>query len=238
MIIDEEENFEELPLDKRTLELKTLPSTLKYAFLDEEKAKSVIISSQLDKKQEEHLQEVLRQNEDAIGWTLTDLKGLNPALCTHRIFLEDESRPIREAQRRLDLKVWEAMKEEILKWLNAKTIYPISDSQWVSPVHIVLKKAGVTVTMNKKGEEIQTRLLVIWRVCIDNQKLNSATKKDHFPLPLVNQILDGQAIRPSIRLQSIPMIERRQHSHVLLSHSRSDACHLDYVTSPRHFNDV
>ena len=62
--------------------------------------------------------EVLRRTKDAIGWTLTDLKGLEPALCTHRILLKDESRPIREAQRRLNPKVWEAVKEEILKWLN------------------------------------------------------------------------------------------------------------------------
>ena len=79
------------------MELKTLPSTLKYAFLDEEKAKPVIISSKLDMKQEEQLLEVLRKNKEAIGWTLTYLKGLDPSLCTHHIFLEDESRPKREA---------------------------------------------------------------------------------------------------------------------------------------------
>ena len=154
MMIDEEARFEELPMGEPSLELKTLPSTLKYAFLDEEKAKPVIILSKLDIKQEEKLLEVLRRNEDAIGWTLTNLKGLDPSLCTHCIFLEDESRPVREAQRRLNPKVWEAMKEEILKWLNEEIIYPISDSEWVSPIHIVPKKAGVTVTKNKKGEEI------------------------------------------------------------------------------------
>ena len=115
MMIDEETRYEELPMDKPTLELKTFPSTHKYAFLDEEKAKPVIISSKLDIKQEKQLLDVLRQNGDAIGWTLTDLKGLDPSLCTHRIFLEDESRPVREAQRRLNPKVWEAVKEEILK---------------------------------------------------------------------------------------------------------------------------
>ena len=160
MMIDEEARFEELPMDEPSLELRTLPSTLKYAFIDEEKAKTVIISSKLDMKQEEQLLEVLRQNEEAIGWTLTDLKGLDPPLSTHRIFLEDESRPVKEAQRRLNPKVWEAVKEEILKWLNAEIIYLISDSQWVSPVHVVSKKARVTVTTNEKGEEIQTHLLM------------------------------------------------------------------------------
>ena len=119
MMIIEEARYEELPIDEPTLELKTLPSTLKYAFLDEEKEKPVIISSKLDIKHEEKLLEVLWRNEEAIGWTLTDVKGLDPSLCTHRIFLEDESRPVMEAQRRLNLKVWEAVKEEILKWLNA-----------------------------------------------------------------------------------------------------------------------
>ena len=137
MMIDEEARYEELSMDEPTLELKTLPSTLKYAFLDDEKAKLVIILSNLHLKQEEKLLEVLRKNKKAIGWTQTDLKGLDPSLCTHRIFLEDESRPVREAQRRLNPRVREAVKEEILKWLNAEIIYPISDSQWVSPVHVV-----------------------------------------------------------------------------------------------------
>ena len=84
-------------MEEPSLDLKTLPSTLKYALLDEEKAKPVTISSKLDIKLEEKLLEVLRKNEEAIGWTLTDLKGLDASLCTHRIFLQDESRLVREA---------------------------------------------------------------------------------------------------------------------------------------------
>ena len=141
MMIDEEARYDELPMEEPTLELKTLPSTLKYAFLDGEKAKLVIISSKIDIKQEVKLLEVLRKNEEAIGWTLTDLKGLDPSLCTHRIFLEDESRLVREAQRRLNPKVWEVVKEEILQWLNVEIIYPISDNQWMSQVHVVPKKS-------------------------------------------------------------------------------------------------
>ena len=100
---------------------------------------------------------------------------------------------MREAHQQLKPKVWEAVKEEILKWLNAEIIYPISDSQWVSPVYVVPNKAGVTVIVNDKGEEIQTRLSTKWRVCINYQKLNAATKKDHIPLPFIDQILDRLA---------------------------------------------
>ena len=101
-----------------------------------------------------------------------------------------DSRPSREAQRRLNPKVWDVVKDKILKWLNEGIIYPISNSPWVSPVHVVPKKAGIIVRTNDKGEEIQTRLTTKWRVYIDYRKLNAATKKDHFPLPFIDQILD------------------------------------------------
>ena len=127
-MIDEEARYDELPMEEPTLKLKTLTSTLKYVFLDEEKEKPVIISFKLDIKQEKKLLDVLGRNEEAIRWTLMYIKGLDPSLCTHRIFLEDESRPIKEAQRRLNPKGWEAVKEEILKWLNVEIIYPILDS--------------------------------------------------------------------------------------------------------------
>ena len=84
--------------------------------------------------------------------------GIDPSLCIHQIFLDEDSLPSREAQRRLNPKVWDVVKDEILKWLISGIIYPISDSPWVSPVHVVPKKVGITVTMNDKGEELQTCL--------------------------------------------------------------------------------
>ena len=186
----EDGSFEEpeddlFPSSETAPELKPLPSTLKYAFLDHHCANPIIISSQLDQDQEERLLAILQGRKKAIGWSLSNLKRFDPSLCTHCIFLEEDSRPSREAQRWLTPKVWDVIKDEILKWLNAGIIYPISDSPWVTPLHVVPKKARITVRTNGKGEELQTRLPMKWRVCIDK-----VTKKDHFPLPFIDQIFD------------------------------------------------
>jgi hypothetical protein len=90
----------------------------------------------------------------------------------------------------------EVVKKEVLKLLDAGMIYPISDSSWVSPVHVVPKKGGMTVVANEKNELIPTRTVTGWRMCIYYRRLNSATRKDHFPLPLMDQMLErlaGQA---------------------------------------------
>ena len=87
----------------------------------------------------------------------------------------------------------EVLKGKILKWLKGDVIYAISDSSWVSPVHMVPKKSGVIVENNEKGEEVQTRLVTSWRVSIDYRKLNLVTKKDHYPLPFIDQILEKLA---------------------------------------------
>ena len=82
------------------------------------------------------------------------------------------------------------VREEVLKLLQAGIIYPISDSTWVSPTQVAPKKSGVTTMHNKKGEEVPTRLTTGWRICIDYKRLNDVTRKDHFPLPFMDQLLE------------------------------------------------
>ena len=161
--------------------LKELPSHLKYAFLEPEKTKLVIISAALIENEEQRLLKILRKYKEVIAWSIEDLKGISPSICMHKIFLEDNARTSIEHQRRLNPVMKDVVRKEVLKWLNAGFIYAISDSSWVSPVHVVPKKGGFIVIRNKRNELIPTRTVTRWRVCIDYRKLNTVTRKDHFP---------------------------------------------------------
>ncbi|RVW34780.1 Retrovirus-related Pol polyprotein from transposon 17.6 [Vitis vinifera] len=105
---------------------------------------------------------VLKENKRAIGWSISDLKGINPLICTHHIYLEENAKPVRQPQRRLNPLMQDVVRNEVLKLLDA-------------------------------GELIPTRLTTGWRVCIDFRKLNAVTKKDHFPLPFLDQVLERVA---------------------------------------------
>ena len=87
----------------------------------------------------------------------------------------------------------EVVQKEVVKLLDAGIIYPISDSQWVSPIQVLPKKSGITVVKNNEGESIPTRQTTGWKVCIDYRKMNSVTRKDHFSLPFIDQILEKLA---------------------------------------------
>ena len=87
----------------------------------------------------------------------------------------------------------EVVRKEILKCLDNGIIYPISDSSWVSPVHVVPKKSGITIVTNENDEQVPTHVQSGWRMCIDFRKLNAATRKDHFPLPFMDQMLERLA---------------------------------------------
>ena len=146
--------------------------------------------------EEQKLLVILRKYKEAIAWSIDDLKGINHSICKHKILLEDNAKPSIEHQRRLNPVMKEVVRKEVLKWLNAGFIYAISDSSWVSSVHVVPKKGGFTVIRNEKNELIPTRTVTGWRVCIDYRKLNTATRKDHFPLSFIDQMLDRLAGHP------------------------------------------
>ncbi|GJT89287.1 reverse transcriptase domain-containing protein [Tanacetum coccineum] len=175
------------------VELKDLPPHLEYAFLVENNKLPFIISKDLCVDEKTALIKVLKSRKRAIAWKLSDIKGINPKFCSHQILLEEDYEPMVQHQRRVNPKIHDVIKKEVEKLLDAGLIYPISDSLWVSPVHCVPKKGGMTVVTNDENELVPTRLVTGWRVCIDYRKLNEATRKDHFPLTFMDQMLEGLA---------------------------------------------
>ena len=189
-----EADWSELKAPK--VELKPLPHGVRYAFLGPNETYPVIVSSELTENELSMLLNELKKYRKALGYSLDDIKGISPSLCMHRIHLEDESKTSIEHQRRLNPNLKDVVKKEIIKLLDAGVIYPISDSNWVSPVHVVPKKGGITVVKNENDELIPTRTIIGHRMCIDYRKLNAASRKDHFPLPFIDQMLERLANHP------------------------------------------
>ncbi|GJX46310.1 reverse transcriptase domain-containing protein [Tanacetum coccineum] len=175
------------------VELKDLPPHLEYAFLEGDDKLPVIIAKDLRVEEKTALIKVLKSHKRAIAWKLSDIKAINPEFCTHKIIMEEDYKPAVQHQRGVNPKIHNVIKKEVEKLLDAGLIYPISDSPWVSPVHCIQKKGGFTVVKNDENELIPTRLVTGWRVCIDYRKLNEATRKDHFPLPFMDQMLERLA---------------------------------------------
>nr|GFA02274.1 reverse transcriptase domain-containing protein [Tanacetum cinerariifolium] len=158
------QSFDNVPPE---VELKELPPHLEYAFLGDNEKWPVIIAK--------------------------DLNGIDPEFCSHKILHEEDFSPKVQSQRRVNPKIHDVIKKEVEKLLDAGLIYPIFDSPWVSPIHCVPKKGGMTVITNDENELVPTRLVTDWRVFIDYRKLNEATRKDHFPLPFMDQMLERLA---------------------------------------------
>ena len=131
--------------------LKELPSHLKYAFLELEKTKLVIISAALTENEEQKLFKISRKYKEAIAWSIEDLKCISPSIFMHKIMIEDNAKTSIEHQRRLNPVMKDVVRKEVLKWLNACFIYAILDSSWVSLVHMVSKKGGFTVIRNERN---------------------------------------------------------------------------------------
>ena len=135
------------------LELKLLAYHLRYTFLGEGKTLPIIISNKLSIEQEERVSEIVRKRLRAIGWQISDIKGISPLIMMHRIHMEDGCRTIIKRKRRLNSNMKEVVKKEIVKLLDAGIIYPISDSEWVSPAQCMPKKIGMIVIENEEGTD-------------------------------------------------------------------------------------
>nr|GEX85500.1 reverse transcriptase domain-containing protein [Tanacetum cinerariifolium] len=145
------------------VKLKELPPHLEYAFLGDNNNWPVIIFKDF---------------------------SVDEKTALIKILLEEDYEPKVQSQRRVNPKIHDVIKKEVEKLLNAGLIYLISDSPWFSLIHCVPKKGGMTVVTNDENELVPTRLVTGWRVSIDYQKLNEATRKDHFPLSFMDQMLE------------------------------------------------
>ena len=130
--------------------------------------RSLIINANLTQDQQSQLVQLLEAQFGAFAWNYTDMKGIHPDTCIHHIYTQENIRPVRQPQRRMNPALKDIVKDELQKLLNADFIYPISDSKWVSPLVIVPKKGGK------------------WRICVEFRELNKATLRDYFPLPFID----------------------------------------------------
>nr|GEU45264.1 reverse transcriptase domain-containing protein [Tanacetum cinerariifolium] len=207
------------------VELKDLPPHLEYTFLEGDDKLPVIIVKDLSVEEKTALIMVLKSHKRAITWKLPDIKGINPEFCTHKILMEEDFEPAVQHQRRVNPKIHDVIKQEVIKLLDAGLIYPIFDSPWVRPIHCVPKKSGFTVVENEENELIPTSLVMGWRVCIDYRKLNEATRKDHFPLPLIPTRL----VMVISKFPSIQKNRRKPHSPAHTERLLIAACLLGYA---------
>ncbi|GJW54330.1 hypothetical protein Tco_0098415 [Tanacetum coccineum] len=174
-----ESDTEEPPLEKTTIntdyqiktsledppadfELKPLPDNLEYVFLEEPSFLSVIVSSKLSTQIKSKLVSVLKKHKESFAWKMTNIPSIFPSFCKHKIQLLDDKKPVVQKQRRLNPNMQEVVKKEIVKLLDIGIIYLITDSPWVSHIHYVPKKGGITVVTNEDDELVPTRTVAGW----------------------------------------------------------------------------
>nr|GEV03889.1 hypothetical protein [Tanacetum cinerariifolium] len=175
------------------VKLKDLPPHLEYAFLEGDNKLPVIIANDLSVEEKTALITVMKSHKRAIAWKLSDVKGIDPEFCTHKNLMAEYFKPAVQHQRSVNPKIYDIIKNEVLKLLDAELIYPISDSPWVSPVHCVPKNGDFNIVENEENKLILTRLVTGWCVYINYQKLNEATRKDNFTLPFMDEMLERLA---------------------------------------------
>ncbi|GJY57670.1 reverse transcriptase domain-containing protein [Tanacetum coccineum] len=195
------------------LELKDLPSHLEYAFLEENDKLPVIIAKGLKNDEKDALLKVLKSHKRAIAWKITDIKGIDPRFCTHKILMEDDYKPTVQSQRRVNPKIHEVIKKEVLKLLDAGMIYPISDSPWVSPVHCVPKKGGITVVANEENELIPSTVIQIPIDPQDQRKLLAHARMGTFAFSSYKNLISPSVIKKGSENLAADHLSRLENPH-------------------------
>jgi hypothetical protein len=199
----------------------------------------VIISDKLSEYETQQLVIILERHRSVIGYSLEDLKGISPALCTHHIPIDPNFTPSREPQRRLNNAMREVVKKEVLKLYQAGIIYPVPHSKWVSPVQVVPKKGGMTVVRNEKNELIPQPIVTEWRMCMTIKNSTRLQRKTTSRYPSLIKCWNGlqttlsfvslMAILDITKSRSTQMIKIRLLSHAHMELMHTDKYHLGYA---------
>nr|GEU32567.1 reverse transcriptase domain-containing protein [Tanacetum cinerariifolium] len=149
-----EPNNEKSSIDEPpVVELKDLPPHLEYAFLEGDDKLPIIIAKDLKDEEKTTLIKVLKSHKQGLAWKLSDIKGINPEFYTHKILIEDDFKPAIQHQRRVNPKIHEVIKNEVLKLFDAGLIYPISDSPWEKSHFMVKEGIVLGYKISKNGIE-------------------------------------------------------------------------------------
>nr|GFA42540.1 reverse transcriptase domain-containing protein [Tanacetum cinerariifolium] len=189
------------------VELKDLPPHLEYAFLEGNNKLPVIITKDLSMEEKTALITVLKSYKRAITWKLSDIKGIDHELCTRKILMKEDFEPVVQHQRRVNLKIHDVIKQEVLKLLDAGLIYPISDSPWVSPVHCVPNKGELSLPFRKDAEEEFTFKLIDTKGA-ENMAADHLSRLEN---PHQN-VLDPKEINESFPLETLNLVSTRGNS--------------------------
>nr|GEV52379.1 DNA-directed DNA polymerase [Tanacetum cinerariifolium] len=232
----------------------SLPPPNQENYLPEVRKELKICEAKSDKSSiDEPLEVELKDLPPHLEYAFLEGDNKLPVIIAKDLSVEEKNalitdfKPAVQHQRRVNPKIHDVIKQEVLKLLDAGLICPISDSPWVSPLHCVPKKGGFTVVENEDNELIPTRLVTGWRVCIDYRKLNEATRKDHFPLPFMDQMLERltgnqyycffDGFSGISKFPSIQKIRRKPHSPAHTERLLTTAYLLGYAMHQEHFKE-
>ncbi|KAL4342063.1 hypothetical protein GQ457_08G017400 [Hibiscus cannabinus] len=168
------------------------------------------------KKQKQEYQfkklfDILKQHKKAKCWTDADIQGINPTICMHKILMEDDHKPTVDAQRKLNHAMKDVVRKEILEWLDAGIIYPISDSEWVSPVQCFPKKGACHLPI-----EIEHK--AYWKIHIVNMDWEAAEQKRLLDL---NEL---EEIRSTVYDNAIIYIEKKPRNGMTKESCHDNIC--------------